>query len=354
MPTPYQNTRISRHFTMLDFMQGSEIYGSGRPLPYETCMREDALRELRAYCEHFLEPVIQKFGPVSVACGFRPSALLSDQWKSPHLYNEERGAAGDIAIHDLCVENIAPIKQVEAIMHARIPWERLITYAGSEFICSSYRIAQLRYAVMENVRKEPKPAEEVAKPDYVCWSNGGRGRLPEHFPKRENWRRNEGEPVFHGGRRVRAHHLRVGRYFVLSDFCRSEEGIAEGVCWVPPVQFAEQQIRVARMFAAILDPLTGAIGRISPLKGLLPVSLAKTRDEQAFHRWLQNRGQHRFHFLLPEGVEPDDPAVTTWASQQAGRIVDLGFAEHVSEAIEVRMTIQPFDDYPMWSSAKTA
>ena len=75
--------------------------------------------------------------------------------------------------------------------------------------------------------------------------------------------------------RMRAHHVRVGRYFNLLDFCRNGRAVEEGIDLAP--KNAEKCDRAycpireetaARSFAAALDPLVEQLGRVSVVRGM--------------------------------------------------------------------------------------
>ena len=107
-----------------------------------------------------------------------------------------------------------------------------------------------------------------------------------------------------------AHHVRVGRFFNLLDFCRSGRAVEEGIDLVPK-GVEKNSVRdyspvpeeaAARSFAAALDPLVERIGRISVVRGMETASFAS--DEHAcLHRWDRD-GPWRLVFVLPRCTDP--------------------------------------------------
>ena len=122
----------------------------------------------------------------------------------------------------------------------------------------------------------------------------------------------------HGKRKnaMRAHHVRVGRYFNLLDFCRSGRAVEHGIDLVPkgaendggrgyiPVR---EEV-AARSFAAALDPMVEQLGRISVVRGIeTEVFQARFPDvgHAKLHRWDREDGPWRLVFVLPKGANPE-------------------------------------------------
>jgi hypothetical protein len=284
--------RLSKHFILLDFLAGHTLYTSGRPLHRKEIDRVHIDAGVRL-CENLLEPITERFGPISIANGFIPNDLLSRP--GPHQWLPAYGAAADIAVHNWVNVNRAPIHFVEELMVHNWSFDRFISYAGSEFLCmSTGRQPADRSKIYENIRV---PGEE--KPRFVNWYRGGRAlRQSLNIPQRPHWRRMEDEPVYHTMRKIRAQHIRVGRYFTFLDFCRNERAIAKGSCWVPPLTAQSQPIiQMARCMAEILDPVAAAVGRVSVVRGVLSNAYAM-REPQT---WTGKQGA--VWFMLPEGAE---------------------------------------------------
>ena len=129
--------------------------------------------------------------------------------------------------------------------------------------------------------------------------------------KRKGAKRNPRGFISNKLQNLRAHHVRVGRYFNVLDFCRSGRAVEEGIDLVPkgaenndgrdysPVS----EEAAARSFAAALDPLVERVGRISVVRGMETAGFAG--DEHAdLHRWDRD-GPWRLVFVLPQGTDPE-------------------------------------------------
>ena len=118
----------------------------------------------------------------------------------------------------------------------------------------------------------------------------------------QDWRREEGEGTGKAGKNLRAHHVRVGRYFVLLDFCRSVDGLRRGCKTVPPIKLSKwdfPEVKVARRFAEVLDPVVEEFGRISVIRGMEPQGMSDDSNA-AYHRWFDNEApSSRLVFLVP-------------------------------------------------------
>lgn len=162
------------------------------------------------------------------------------------------------------------------------------------------------------------------------------------------WRRRDGDPIPHTRGRLRAHHIRTGRYFVLLDFCRSPPALLKGVCMVPPVDRVPSQTLYARMFSEVLDPMVERFGRVTVLRGMEPKNFAA--DENALlHRWLPSlaEGKARCVVLLPEGVNSDEAMDVI---EQHESVVSMEAKEHSSGAEMVAVVITEFQPAVQWCS----
>jgi len=293
--------RLSKHFTLLDFLQAHTLYTSGMAVR-DFDVPVDCIETGRRLCNELLEPMVERFGPCSISSGFIPKRLLSDRW-TPHTWFPRDGAAIDASFHDWVNEEKAPIKLIEEVVRARLPFERIITYAGSEFIClSAGRQPANRGVIYENIRL---PGEDKPKFRTVC-RPGGAPTLS--FPDRPDWRRMDEEPVYHTQRKLRAHHVRVGRYFTLLDFCRDEASVRAGQNWVPPVD-NKRIAGMARCMAEVLDEIVPHTGRLSVVQGIRRPDMTSEVPDRWTGEWA------RVAFLCPLGVSPeppDHPAVANW------------------------------------------
>lgn len=331
MDTPFSSVRLSKHFTLLDFLHGHTLYSGHYPL-HPNDIPPGCIRTGQRLCEELLEPIIRMWGPISIANGFIPRSLLSSRW-TPHSWYPADGAAADIAVHDWVNAGYAPIKLVESMVMRALPYERLITYAGSEFICvSAGRSPKNRGAVYENVRV---PGQ--ASPRFIVHSRGGK---PPELPMedRPDWRREENEPIYHTMRQLRPQHLRVSRYFTALDFCRDEPAIEAGRAWVP--RFATPSlVDACRCVGEVLDTIVRQVGRISIVRGI-------TRpDKGASHSW--DGPELSVDFLLPMGA--DVP------SARHAAILSMGAERHLrNKEVLCRMSIERFKPEHIWSSAQVS
>ena len=167
---------------------------------------------------------------------------------------------------------------------------------------------------------------------------------------RPRWRRADGRGIGTDNR-FRAQHLRVGRYFVLLDFCRSVEGLRRGIRTVPDVTLQRldyPQVGVSRMFAEVLDPVVGEFGRISVLRGMEPKPVS---DDAAasHHRWDASKSDHsRLVFLVPS----DNRAKAMEDRLKlAPHVLSVEPNPHDDDSVEVAVTIKHFEPKTIWTSA---
>ena len=189
------------------------------------------------------------------------------------------------------------VESIRAIDDCR---DRVISYLNTEFVCVTFK---------------PKGAEQ-------CGCHGK--------DKAQN---------------LRAHYVRVGRYFNLLDFCRNGRAVENGIDLVP--KKAESSGRdyrpipeetAARSFAAALDPLVEQLGRISVVRGMETAGFAHDGHAE-LHRWdrdgpwrlVVNGGGIMLHARRPGGpvaaaqkcatdsplsVETRGGGCTAWSSMQ--------------------------------------
>lgn len=262
MPS-FADIRLSERFSMLDFMHCNAVYNSGQKFTPDSV--PESVREYGSMlCQTFLEPIVDRFGPISISAGWLPRDLSGGR-VTPHFWNEEWGAAADIVIHDLANNDIPPIKIIDMLAQ-ELDFDRMISYAGSEFICVAVRRTRNRRIIYENVRLPSPGPGLVAKPEVLTWTESKRNKADNWPPERPDWRRVEGEPIYHSRRTLRAQHIRVSHYFTALDFCRDEDAMASGRSWVPE-RFADSVMDVLRAAGDILDPLAEKHGFVSILRG---------------------------------------------------------------------------------------
>jgi hypothetical protein len=266
--SPY--TRVSEHFILADFLGNQSVYTKG----YKNSLVSDSaslkkMDNLTALCVHGLEPILRKWGPLTVSYGYISPEVSQkivgymDPNKPSH-HRFDLGAAADICVHrwvscgflrleDLFLPTSAvgsPIALAHAIDQEDIPYSRLITYSESPYLC-------LALSSEEVYRRQPRKAfyenryqgRKGGKPEYIQLSN--QGARDRHFTQLQElglehpWE-GEGYPTYHGGGRRQYQHMRVSKYTMISDFLLDLQSIANGAPNVP----ALNQDSVLDSFAA--------------------------------------------------------------------------------------------------------
>ncbi|QSY98533.1 hypothetical protein J2J97_32015 (plasmid) [Rhizobium bangladeshense] len=334
----YQDIRLSTHFTMLDFMQDRDLYMSGRPIPVAETITEDDIYLGKRLCEELLEPMMTIGGPCSMAAGWCPSSSGHAPY-TPHIWGK-KGVACDAAFHDWVNQDRSPIKMLEEVIKAGIPFERLITYAGSEYMCIAWKETP-RYALYENMRI---PGQ--VKPAYMQHTKtmGRPDSLPQTLMHRPDWRRGPNETIYHTRRSLRPQHVRLSRYFTLLDFCRTEIGMEIGECWVLPIE-ASKQAYYGRMFGEIIDPVVAEMGRVSVTQGVVPPGLARRMGKDAeLFTWISGPAQLRF--LLPLGANWERALDIISAHDH---LLGVDATDHPSGAVEITVSTNPFQVRTLYS-----
>ena len=312
--TGWETTRLSPHFVLLDFMADREVYrpydGSQALAFYDAwnCQHEALAKGL---CNRLLEPLMadERVGPISVADAFVPSALRTKHKMRGHRWAEGE-ATVDIAPYKLVDDKGTGSELKKAVLSVKAINDccrHINNYPETEFLCVTFNA-------------------DAAK----C-----------------RW-----QPIPNKKRNLRAHHVRVGRYFNLLDFCRSGRAVEEGVDLVPkgaeknssennttPKYSPVPEETAARSFAAALDPLVKRVGRISVVRGIETDGFSD--DEHAeLHRWDREDGPWRLVFVLPQGTDPDGARVLL-ASQR--RVREVQTCLHPSDSHAVTMVVDRSD-----------
>ena len=280
--TGWETTRLSKHFILLDFLADHEVYRQpGRRvrerLRFEEIWNDEHDALAKGLCNDLLEPLMmdERFGPISIADAFWPSVFKLGHYQSnPSCPNKHRWAGGeatvDIALYRLVGMGMTGcalgkvVKSIEAIDGCL---DRVISYPQTEFVCVTFK--------------------------------------PEGAKK--------GQPLL-GKRKtqnLRAHHVRVGHYFNLLDFCRNGQALEKGIDLVPknaenkdPAAYRPiPEETAARSFAAALDPLVEELGRVSVVRGM-ETSRCADAEHAELHRWDRD-GPWRLVFVLPQGADPE-------------------------------------------------
>lgn len=322
----FQDVRLSKHFVLLDLMHDRSLYRSGTPLSTAN-INADQIAGGEALCRQLLEPLVERFGPCSLSAGWCPSSAGHYRY-TPHVWTR-RIAACDAAFHDWVNLDRAPIKLVEQICKSGIPFERIITYAGSEFMCLAWS-ADPRHATYENVRVNGGQRQFISHArNYAQYA-----RHPKVFEDRPNWRQ---EPSRLRSRaRIRPQHVRLGRYFNFLDLTRCEAAMRRGVPWVPTA-YTSAQLSYGRMFAEILDPVVHRFGRVSVVQGMAPACILSELKEGQLFRWAD--GPAAIQVLLPCGADADEAERQLLEDEH---VQDFRTEPHASGACQLTIRIDPF------------
>ena len=310
--TGWETTRLSKHFILLDFLAGHTVYRSTKPLAFDVIWNDEHDDLARGLCSHLLEPLMmdERFGPISIADAFWPSVFKGGHSSSFGPKHRWIGgeATADIALYRLVDSGRRgsdlkeAVESVKAIDGCR---DRVISYPNTEFVCVTFK---------------PEGAEQ-------CGCHGK--------DKAQN---------------LRAHHVRVGRYFNLLDFCRNGRAVEEGIDLVPknaenkdPAAYRLlPEETAARSFAAALDPLVEELGRVSVVRGMETAGIAD--DEHAkLHRWDRD-DPWRLVFVLPQGTSPES---ARGLLTRHSHVREIQTARHASGSNSVALVVteKPYDEH---------
>ena len=348
----FETQRISKDYVLLDFLFDHAVYSCGRTFYFEQILTNENLAEGRSFIFNLLQPLTEKYGPTSIADSFWPKCITAKNahhYLSPHHWNEKHGAGADVVFHDHVNCDRAPIDLCHEVDGSSQVFDRIITYTGSEFVCLSHRRAENRDRLRENVRVPGQKAQYV---DHRDGPRSRRRRQNKQLAVRSDWRRSEGEGVGKSGNRLRAHHIRVGQYFVLLDFCRSVEGLRRGISTLPSISLREwnvPQVKIARMFAEVLDSIVKSYGRITTLRGIEPAELSEDEFSR-LHRWNDSESStHRLVFLVNREIEID---LLRSDLLNHEHVVSADPEEHDRSSLRVILEISGFEPALDWSSAQ--
>lgn len=330
----FHEIRLSANFVMSDFLQSPAFYESGCRLKISD-LNPTALQAGKYLCNDLLEPLVKEFGPVSVGAGYvrKDFCKSGHPPDSPHFWKNNTAAA-DVVVHNWVNQGNAPINLVNTgKLH---PFERFISYAGSEYVCLTYK-PRGRYRVLEN-RRNPGAASTRMQYDA--------SEMPVDIPIRHQWRRTQSE-IPSNSRELRAHHIRVGEYFTLLDFCRSPYAYESGFPWVVPPGH-EPQTTYARMAAELLDPVVKRWGRTPIVRGLMPRQLAEKEENPSLWTW--RAGPAAVEFIPPVGSSSLQIRLMLSTLRADQHIYDAEVCNWPSGMQTLRLYFSPFTPATMWKS----
>lgn len=277
-----KDTILSKHFRLSDLMGCHSVYTRGYINDPDTFTGTN-LEEATTLCETLLEPIMERFGPISVSYGYISPELSNKIVKyqdpsKPSYHRYDAGAAVDILVHDEHHHGIPPVITAHEIDRL-FNYSRMITYSESPFICVATRAEEVqsgkpRKAFYEN-RFLGKHGE---KPKFVTKSKTEAGRARELEAlllgtDLEHWR-GAGYSTYHGGGLRQMQDRRISRYSVLTDFLYNETAIREGIPNAPTMTASNR--RVFEKAGAVYDTLLKITGahRLSILEGYISPRLA--------------------------------------------------------------------------------
>ena len=280
-------TRLSDNFILLDFLYDRDNRKAGYPSFYQ-CDNVH-IEEGTHLINTMLEPLIKKHGIPSISSGVCVGC------NGPHLWRPSVGAAVDAWFMD---SPHAPIEIVKDVYVSGIPYERLITYAGSGYVCIATKTTGNARKIYENkLNGKDKPTFV----NYMSRAGGVRAILNRRLASHEQWLRDKGSPVYHTMRQLRAEHIRVSRFFSLKDMFRSyvavtgrydnvDESLAVDTYHTP-------QHAHARFFGGVLDQVYLHSGyRPSVIRGL------NNRDTNTF-TWHDYNKPMKLWFSINKDVD---------------------------------------------------
>ena len=318
--TCWETTRLSKHLILLDFLADHEVYRQPKRhdkrlhLHFSEIWNDEHDALARGLCNELLEPLMmdKRFGPISVADAFWPSVFESGHSASFGPKHRWTGgeATVDIALYRLVDEGKRDTELKNAVEDAKVIddyRDRVISYRNTEFLCVTFK-------------------EKGAK---IC------GRPNTNKDK---------------ALKLRAHHIRVGRYFNLLDFCRSGKAVEEGIDLVPKGAEKDnardykpvREEMAARSFAAALDPLVEREGRISVVRGMETDGFAGD-EHAALHRW-DREGPWRLVFVLPQGTDPEGARKLLLHPTNNPHVRDVQTCRHPSDSYVVTLVVD-WTDY---------
>lgn len=257
--------RLSDHFVLSDFLGCHSAYSKGHANPFVfDASATRKIENVKALCLEALEPLMQRFGGVSIGYGYISPDLSAKIVKyqdpaKPSHHRFDLGAAADVVFHKWVAEEFktivdcyapgtaigSPIALAHAIDYLDIPYSRMITYSESPFLCLAVSADEVvaerpRKAFYEN-RYTGKPK---VKPDYRQYSTPqARTRAFEELQERglpNDWR-GAGYPTYHGGGFQQFHHRRVSKYTMVSDWLFDLKSISTGEKNIPSLQMDSVQ-----------------------------------------------------------------------------------------------------------------
>lgn len=254
MPVDF-HTYLSPHFRLVDFIGNHSFYADGIDnIPKDLPWDEDDIRvrNAQALCTEILEPLLERFGPISISYGhitpeFSRKRVTYMDPDVPSHHRWDKGAAADIIVHKY-VQGLphtpdmrqlfeddntrtSPASLAHSINDSGARYSRIISYSESPCLCVAVSAEELengnpRRAFYEN-RYTGVPK---AKPDYLSMSTPqARARASQFLQEHglpHPWE-GAGYPTYHGKRGRQYQHMRVSKYTTVLDWMQNINRIRE-------------------------------------------------------------------------------------------------------------------------------
>ena len=309
--------RLSEHFLLSDFMGCHSVFSKGHQNLFED-PDGSKLAEGMHLCETLLEPMLDTYGPMSIAYGYISPSLSQKivSYQDPNIpsyHRWDKGAAADVCVHSW-VEEQPPVKLAHDI-DEHFGYSRMITYSESPYICVATQIAEgdnYRRAFYENRYLGKKGA----KPQFIkkSASSAGRKKQGDAIPSSLDWK-GAGYPTYHGGGIRQFQHRRVSRFSVVSDFLYSTHGIREGLANAPNLAgYMEVFQEAGEFYDKLLEVLD--VPRVSIVRGFESFRF----NDYPLFSW---KDHFAIDFIPPEYITPVQLAEAAWST---GMLVSVGGA----------------------------
>ena len=257
---------LSEHFRLSDFLGNHSVYAKGysNDAPRLSALqRENA----EALCTEALEPLLERFGPLSIAYGLispdfsRRTVKYQDPDKPSH-HRWDLGAAADVISHkwvqglphepDLMqlfasdVTRTSPALLAHAIDDTlAVPYSRLISYSESAFLCIAVSATEVASARPRKAFYENRFAGVPrAKPEYIQQATpAARQRVRAELQQDglpSPWQ-GGGFPSYHGGGIQQYQHMQVSKYTTVLDWLFNLKSISSGHKNIPALVSDEVQ-----------------------------------------------------------------------------------------------------------------
>lgn len=205
-----------------DYCYGDFVYGfSSYTKGFQNTRVVDShhLAQAEYLVNETLAPLTEKYGIPSISNG------MSVGVNGPHNWIASEGAALDAWFMN---GGTSPIDILRGMRSDKIAFDRVITYAGSGYMCISNRKAGNRSKMYENRYDSTQPN---SKPYFLDFNKSRKDLSLLDSSQRyykDEWLRGMDEPIYHTQRKLRPAHIRVSKYFSMLDMFMSYKAVEGG------------------------------------------------------------------------------------------------------------------------------